>query len=370
MSNWAWHPERAEGDRWVELGRDPDPETTLLATAAPADILTAGGIQRAPEVIELAAAVGLDLAAAAVMLEKESGGGHQIWGHDGVSTGGIYVPGSPVTQAAYLAYKAKRSQLGCQGVGASQLTFYALQDEADAEGGCWDWRPNVTVGFRTLAGLIKANGLQSGFRHFNGSGPAAEAYAADAMAKYDTWRVRLGTPDPAGGNVADQQIDEMHVQLTGVLNAWDGGVTDANATKYNLWQFVLRNNVEIHQVALMAQQLLKRAQAKPPGMLRSDVNEIAATVAAHPALEALMASANDPLLTASFWAQTGERAFKSVAGSLVSVWGASGALNLFSIPWQSNVGVALGAGVLSVLMSVMSAPVGPLGSPSLVGKPQ
>ena len=39
-----------------------------------ADILTRFGIQRAAEVAELAAKAGLPLAAAATMLEKESGG--------------------------------------------------------------------------------------------------------------------------------------------------------------------------------------------------------------------------------------------------------------------------------------------------------
>ncbi len=369
MSDWTWHPERAEGDRWVESDPPPDPETEMLMTASPAAILTAGGIQRAPEVVELAAATGLDLAAAAVMLEKESGGGANIFGHDNVPTGGAYVKGEPVTQAKYAAYRAAviGGRAGRQGVGPCQLTWGGYQDQADGLGGCWDWRCNVQVGFQALAAHIRDLGLFGGMGAYNGSGPAAQAYANDAMAKYQVWATRLGV-QPANGGVSVASIWDRRE------GPWGGGITDipdpVNGEQYDLFEFVKRNNVTTYQTALIVSQLLKLAQAKPPGILRSDVNAIAATVAQHPALAALVAPANDPLLTASFWAQTGERAVKSIAGSLISIWGASGALNLFSIPWQSTVGVALGAGVLSVLMSIMSAPVGPLGSPSLVGKPQ
>jgi hypothetical protein len=46
-----------------------------------AEVLANHGIQRATEVIELAAAAELELPVAATLLEKESGGGHNVWGH-------------------------------------------------------------------------------------------------------------------------------------------------------------------------------------------------------------------------------------------------------------------------------------------------
>src|SRR3954468_24676777 len=153
--------------------------------------LTDHGIQRPGDVIELAARVGLELAAAATLLEKESGGGKNIYGHDGVSTGNFYVKGGPVTKANFTAYKAHRSQLGAQGVGPTQLTLPAFQDRADARGGCWDWSVNALVGFEILAGSIAARGVHDGFRAYNGSGPAAENYANDAVAKLSVWRQRL-----------------------------------------------------------------------------------------------------------------------------------------------------------------------------------
>jgi hypothetical protein len=157
-----------------------------------ASVLASGGILRAAEVMQLATAALLDLACAAVLLEKESGGGRNVWGHDPVDTGGIYVKGGEVTKAAYLAYKARRAELGAQGVGPCQLTWPGYQDQADARGGCWEWQINIAVGFEALAGLIRQHGEHEGFRRYNGSGPAAQRYAEDAMDRLAKWRSRLG----------------------------------------------------------------------------------------------------------------------------------------------------------------------------------
>jgi hypothetical protein len=169
-----------------------------------AKVLEQHGIQRAAEVVELATHTGLDLAMAATLLEKESGGGHNIFGHDNVPTGGFYEKGGPVTRENFLNYKAHRHQLGAQGVGPTQLTFPAFQDRADARGGCWDWRMNALVGFEILSEKVKGNGIRNGFRAYNGSGPAAEAYADDAMRKLRVWQDRLGgAPAHTGASASD-----------------------------------------------------------------------------------------------------------------------------------------------------------------------
>lgn len=151
------------------------------------------GIVRPAEVIEIAAQTGLSIDLAAALLEQESGGGHNVWGHDGVNTGGIYVKGSAVTKEAYLAYKARRSELGSQGVGPTQLTWAGYQDQADNLGGAWDWRNNVRVGFSALVALIKVHGQADGIRRYNGSGPAAERYRDQVLARAKKWRDRLGS---------------------------------------------------------------------------------------------------------------------------------------------------------------------------------
>lgn len=165
-------------------------------------ILQKAGIVRPAEVISLAAAAKLPLARAVVMLTKESSGGHNLWGRDGVSTGGVYTKGGPVTRENYLAYRslAQARVIGRQGVGPCQLTHSSLQDAADRLGGCWDWRSNVTVGFRHLATLQTDYGVRDGFRRYNGSGDRAEEYADKSMALLATWQQRLApTPDEGDG---------------------------------------------------------------------------------------------------------------------------------------------------------------------------
>jgi hypothetical protein len=156
-----------------------------------AEVLAKHRTQRAAEVVELAAAAGLELAAAATLLEKESDGGNNVFGHDDVETGGFYKKGGQVTEEAYRNYKAHRKEFGAQGVGPTQLTLPAFQDRADARGGTFDFRVNCQVGFEILAEHIQANGVHDGFRAYNGSGPKAERYADDAVNKLDVWRSRL-----------------------------------------------------------------------------------------------------------------------------------------------------------------------------------
>lgn len=73
------------------------------------------------------------------------------------------------------------------------------------------------------------------------------------------------------------------------------------------------------------------------------------------------------LATGSFWAGTVERALKTLVQGLIAVLGL-GAFNLFSFDWKTVLGVGLGAAVLSVLTSLVSGPIGPQGSPSLVSE--
>lgn len=71
--------------------------------------------------------------------------------------------------------------------------------------------------------------------------------------------------------------------------------------------------------------------------------------------------------TAEFWKAAAERALRTVAQTLLALWVTSGPLNAFDIDWLQAVGVAVGAGLISVLMSLV--PVGPPESPSWVADP-
>jgi hypothetical protein len=170
--------------------------------------LDAWGIRRADEVVELAAAAGLPLAVAATLLEKESGGGRNVWGADAVRGKGVlYRPGAEVTRADYERYRTEllAGRAGQQGVGPTQLTSRDYQAEADRLGGCWDWTANVTVGFSILAGHIARYGVRGGFVAYNGGpgglsrGPThpAQLYGDDAVRKIARWSDRLGAPTPS-----------------------------------------------------------------------------------------------------------------------------------------------------------------------------
>lgn len=62
------------------------------------------------------------------------------------------------------------------------------------------------------------------------------------------------------------------------------------------------------------------------------------------------------MFTKLFWKDASERAVKTVAQTLLTLWLTSEAVfNILTVDWQQAFGVAVGAGVLSVLMSVASA---------------
>lgn len=123
------------------------------------------------------ARLGLPLACA--MLMAETGGGRNVFGHDADKRGRC--PGygwGNVTKANYLAFRHLRDLEGrSNGVGGCQLTSPGLQNNADKLGGCWLPRCNYAIGFHYLVDHIREHGLEGGVAAYNGSGPAATAYA-------------------------------------------------------------------------------------------------------------------------------------------------------------------------------------------------
>jgi hypothetical protein len=67
----------------------------------------------------------------------------------------------------------------------------------------------------------------------------------------------------------------------------------------------------------------------------------------------------------SFWKQSAERSAKSAAQALIGLWALDG-FNVLHAHWDLAFGVAVGAAVLSILTSIVSAPFGPGGTPSVV----
>jgi len=163
-----------------------------MASSSAAAVMAQYGLVNTDAIVQAARLEGMELAAAATMISKESSG-RMVWGSDPVSTGGVYTKGGLVTRENYLAYRAlaNAGKVGRQGVGMAQLTSKGFQDSGDALGGCWDPVANARAGFRGMQRLIAAYGTRDGARRYNGSGPAAERYAADFMARYATWKQRL-----------------------------------------------------------------------------------------------------------------------------------------------------------------------------------
>ena len=166
--------------------------------------LRAGGIVVPKLCVAEAARAGLRLELAAALLEKESGGGHNVFGHDRDKSGKYIFPARDgtvkVTKELYLEYKRRRVASGdkaMQGVGPCQLTWFSFQDDADKLGGCWKAQLNIRVGFGRLAGLVRAHGDSVGARMYNGSGPDAEKYSADLLKRAAAWKARLAGAAPA-----------------------------------------------------------------------------------------------------------------------------------------------------------------------------
>lgn len=161
------------------------PKDLLLSQA-----MRLGGIVFPRLTLEAARNAKMPLALACAFLEQETAGGHNVFGHDPTIFGGA----GEVTKQKYLAYKERRGpegRGGMQGVGPMQLTFWSIQDEADARGGCWSPRINMEVGFVHAKASIQRNGLRTGIRAYNGSGPAAERYADQVLHRLAAWEKRL-----------------------------------------------------------------------------------------------------------------------------------------------------------------------------------
>lgn len=67
-----------------------------------------------------------------------------------------------------------------------------------------------------------------------------------------------------------------------------------------------------------------------------------------------------------FWKATAERALKTFAQAVIALWAASDVGSLLSVNLQDTLAVGGMAAVVSVLTSILSAPVGNATTPSLL----
>jgi hypothetical protein len=145
----------------------------------------------ATHILDACRSTGLALSDGLALVEKESYF-RNVFGHDRTRAIPDSWKGSRVTTVKYRYYKTRRRLgYGMQGVGPTQLTWFAFQDEADRIGGCHRPYSNLCVGFRHLHQLIVAHGREKGAAAFNGTGDAAAAYGRDFVHKQQAWHRRV-----------------------------------------------------------------------------------------------------------------------------------------------------------------------------------
>jgi|TARA_R110000822_G_scaffold213010_1_gene348366 hypothetical protein len=73
------------------------------------------------------------------------------------------------------------------------------------------------------------------------------------------------------------------------------------------------------------------------------------------------------MFTKEFWKDAGERAIKTLAQTFLALAAAEGIFDVFVSDWQAVLGTSIGAGLLSLATSLVSARYGPKkDTPSLV----
>lgn len=72
------------------------------------------------------------------------------------------------------------------------------------------------------------------------------------------------------------------------------------------------------------------------------------------------------MFTKTFWKKTLERVIKSFAGGVATLATATQVFNVFDADWGQIFGVSAGLAVVSLALSIASAPVGPDDTPSVV----
>lgn len=126
---------------------------------------------------------GIPVSLGFALVEQESAF-RNVFGHDA----GSILKGQTVTLDRVRRLLAHIRAGGVSnGVGPTQLTYPPFIREAHNLGGAHRPKNTIRVGFKVLASLIRSHGRRGGVRRYNGSGPAAEAYADSVLHKMKRW---------------------------------------------------------------------------------------------------------------------------------------------------------------------------------------
>ncbi len=132
----------------------------------------------------------------AAVLEMETSGGRNIYGHDAGACMSFRHPWRDVevTKENYTNEYLPCIRAGGKrnGVGPMQLTWGPFQEEADARGGCWDPKVSTLLGAEILGGYLKVNSVRDSFSIYNTGKSGSSGYATKAMPLYEQWLRVLG----------------------------------------------------------------------------------------------------------------------------------------------------------------------------------
>ncbi|MBB2959514.1 hypothetical protein [Pseudoclavibacter helvolus] len=166
------------------------------------DIIAAQGVQNADAIVRAAVAVGLEVAIAAAIIEKESNGAN-IYGHD---VGGVFSTtgrGKPadnlVTESNFRDF-TRRVANGetSNGVGPAQITWPGYFPDAASKGfRLWLPEDNIRFGLGIFASHLRGSGsIVDAGAAYNG----ARQYGIDLAGMVGEWRGRLaGASNDVGG---------------------------------------------------------------------------------------------------------------------------------------------------------------------------
>lgn len=154
-------------------------------------LMAAYGLENGASILAASRKVDIPLSVLCAMFQSESGG-RNIFGAD---PAGNALPSrwfdTPVSYWKF-QYFWRRVHKGytSNGVGPSQLTSPGLIQTAQNLGGAWKVLPNMIAGARALKDLYAGVGSSDwrlAFQHYNGSGPAAEAYGYRTIEHQRAW---------------------------------------------------------------------------------------------------------------------------------------------------------------------------------------
>lgn len=125
----------------------------------------------------------IPISLAFALVEQESNF-RNIFGHDrGGPFAGQNVTASKVRQLISHVHRGGTSN----GVGLTQLTWIGYIEQAQRRGGAHIPKHQLSVAFDALHNLIRRYGVHGGYKHYNGTGSAADVYADRLEARQRRW---------------------------------------------------------------------------------------------------------------------------------------------------------------------------------------